>query len=410
MIASKTEILLNQSKYSLAYDMIKESLQNDPDNKELLYQLAICCVELKKKEEAWEILNHLLNLEPNDPFVFMVKAALHRDEEEYIEAFQSINNAIKINPFESTSYYERALIHVRVGNVDQAIEDTERALQFSSEDADYLNLLSILKKEKGEIDASNEILERALSLDPNNTFLMTRKAFALFDQGEREQAEELFKTSLQIEPDNRAAQMGYRQSIKAKYQWYYGFKKKLRKYQSKVNGNQLILIGMTMVFVMIGFMQVFEQFPSLRWFFSGIILILSIMAIGLIYLDPILNGVMLSDKKYAQTMTLLEKQYAKVTMILIIIGFLSFAMGMIQSQALLTVSGSILLLMPFFLKFLFLEEGAEYWSWFAGLSFVFLSYLSINQAITSGTVFNDAFVWILLLTSVHLWVKHIYRT
>lgn len=409
MIASKTEILLNQSKYSLAYNMIKESLEGDPDNKELLYQLAVCCLELKKSNEANEVLEQLLLLDPSDPFVFMVKAALHRDQEEFYEAFQAVNNAIQINPFESSAYYERALIHGQVGQIDKALEDVKKALQFDSEDADYLNLFSILKKSKGNIDEANEILERALRLEPNNTFLMTRKAFALFDQGKREEAEELFKASLQITPDNAAAQIGYRQSIKAKYQWYYGFKKKFRQYESKVNGNQLILIGMTVVFVMIGLMQIFEQFPSLRWFFSGIILIVSVIGVGLVYLDPILNGIMLGDAKYAQTMTSLEKQYAQVTMGLIIIGFLSFAWGIIQSNAFLTVSGSILLLMPFFLKFLFIKEAGKYWSWFAAMSFMVLSFFSVQLTNTVGTVFNDAFVWILLLTGVHLWVKHIYK-
>lgn len=409
MIASKTEILLNQSKFSLAYDMIKESLETDPDNEELLYQLAVCCLELKKSNEANEVLERLLQMDPNNPFAFMVKAALHRDEEEYVEAFQAINTAIQINPFESYVFYERALVHAEVGNINRAIEDVEKALQFNAEDADYLNLLSILKKSKGKTSEANEILERALRLEPNNTFLMTRKAFALFDQGERSQAEELFKASLQIAPDNAAAQLGYRQSIKAKYQWYYGFKKKLRKYESKVNGNQLILIGMTVVFVMIAFMQIFEQFPSLRWFFSGIILITSIIGIGLIYLDPILNGVMLGDKKYAQTMSPLEKQYAQVTMGLIIFGFIGFALGMIQSNAFFTVSGSILLLMPFFLKFLFFKEAGKYWSWFSAISFILLSYFSIEFSHTTGKVFNDAFIWILLLTGVHLWVKYTYK-
>lgn len=409
MIASKTEILLNQAKYSLAYDMIKESLQNDPDNTELLYQLSICCIELKKEEEAEEILDQLLHLNPKDPYVFFVKAALHREREEYREAFQCINDAIQLNPFQSIAYYERAIIQAKVGNLERAIEDVEKALQFDAEDADYMNLLSILKKKKGDIDGSNELLERALSIDPNNTYLMTRRAYALFDEGKREEAEELFQNSLRIAPDNVAAQQGYRQSIKAKYQWYYGFKKKFRKYQSKVNGNQLILIGMTLIFVMMGFMQIFEQFPSLRWFFSGIILIFSIIAIGLLYLDPILNGLMLGDKKYAQTMTQTEKQYAQITMVLIVIGFISFALGMIQSNALMIVSGSILLLMPFFLKWLFVKLSGKYWNTFSAISFFILSYFSIHFALNLDIVFNDAFVWILLLTAVHLWVNHIYK-
>ncbi len=93
-------------------------------------------------DEAVKYCKTLIERDHPDPYGFLVRAALHNQNEEVKEALADLNAAIKLDPKFAMAYTNRGWLHVERGELDKALADFSNAHKLSPRDPLIANNLA----------------------------------------------------------------------------------------------------------------------------------------------------------------------------------------------------------------------------------------------------------------------------
>ena len=169
--------LINLKNFKEAEKVLKQALDDDSDNVELLVNLAVCFLSQNEIDQSLELLNKAINLDPEfiDPKVFKVKAIAKKGYEDLISFYQTLKD--NFNKHDSRVLSELAH-HLFVYN------------DFFKSEKIYKYLYNLREFQK-------------------NIFIINRLALCLEYRLMNTEAETLYKKCLEIEPRFIDANLNY---------------------------------------------------------------------------------------------------------------------------------------------------------------------------------------------------------
>lgn len=133
---------------------------------------------------AVDALTYALEQHPFSAALYIRKAQLLVDQQNYTEAFDLLDQAMIYEPSSLDIYLTQADIHMRLFEQDKALEVVKTARQYASKDetAELHLLEATICETKGAVKAAIRHLQRALKTSPKHEMAMTR-LWELYDSG-----------------------------------------------------------------------------------------------------------------------------------------------------------------------------------------------------------------------------------
>ena len=117
------------------YDKILNLNPNDPS---ALTNRGITCGRLKRYDEALTDLNRSLELRPDDPETLMNRGVTYDDLERYEDALADYNRSLELKPDDSHTLANQGLTCGRLKRYDEALADFNRSLELRPNHPDTL--------------------------------------------------------------------------------------------------------------------------------------------------------------------------------------------------------------------------------------------------------------------------------
>ncbi len=224
-----------RGKWSEAEDLLRQALRLDPQNADVVLELANALAEQGKDEPMMAVL---LGYAGEDPRVtqmlgeaYVSGGRLKEAEQTFMdlslrqpaEPYHRYNlglveyrmgkldmaenaylRAVELDPQFSDAHYNLALLYIRNKEYPKALSHLEEAVRLR-EDADYLINYGVVLREMNRFDASQAALEHALSLDAGNTLALNNLGITHYLAGHTGDAKRAFTKTLELAPDDATA-------------------------------------------------------------------------------------------------------------------------------------------------------------------------------------------------------------
>lgn len=196
-------------------------------------QIATNLNQLKRFDDAVEVLKSLVQREPQNYNAFLSLGNLYRLNEKWLEAADAYTQALsRIDEPESKNwslYYFRGISYERAGQWDKAEPDFRKALSFQPEQASVLNYLGYSLIEKRiNLPEAFEMVEKAVSLRPNDGYIVDSLGWGHYQLGRYDEAAELLERAAGLRPEDAVindhlgdALWRVGRTLEARFQWQY---------------------------------------------------------------------------------------------------------------------------------------------------------------------------------------------
>lgn len=154
-----------------------------------------------RRQQAMDLLQQLLRIEPRHAFAWQLLAVLHHEAGDIAKAIELMGTAIRHHPLVGQFYANRGEMHRLAGNLDQAVADGEQAVRLEPRSAIAHGNLGIAWYHKGERDKAEACQREALRLDPNYLPAINNLGSICRDRKDREGAVAMYRRALDIRPD-----------------------------------------------------------------------------------------------------------------------------------------------------------------------------------------------------------------
>jgi tetratricopeptide (TPR) repeat protein len=222
MSLDRARLLLEQARFDLAIQELRQVLAADPNHAHAHALLSIALTETRQHQLALEEAQQAIALAPDESFHFYVMARVlhHRDEEK--EAESAVKEAIRLAPWHAPNYALLASIYLSLRRWQDALTAAEQGLALDPEHTGCANLRAMALTKLGRRIESLDTLRSALHRDPTNAFTHATQGWSLLEARQPEQAMQHFREALRLEPNLEYARAGIVEALKARnilYRW-----------------------------------------------------------------------------------------------------------------------------------------------------------------------------------------------
>jgi tetratricopeptide (TPR) repeat protein len=213
-------LLLEQSRYDLATQEVRQHLGEEPQDPVGHALLARCLLAQEEFAEATKAAEEAVGLGPDSAFSHYALALVlyHRNHE--AEAEPAIERAIELDPSVALYRSLKAGILFDLRRWQDALDAAEEGLALDAENDHCNNLRAMALVKLGRRDEAGATIESALERDPENAVTHANQGWTLLEKGETAKALEHFREALRLEPDLEWARQGVLEALKAHYPLY----------------------------------------------------------------------------------------------------------------------------------------------------------------------------------------------
>ena len=158
--------------YPRALDLVRDALNHQPQNTDLLERAANLYQRLGKHEEAIRSYQDILALHPRSPHILDAIGDSLVALERYDDAIGSYQNALAINSHRPQSHSGLGAIYARQGQYADSIREYEIALQIGGDDIDTRAFLCTQYWATNRYQDAEACLKHVLRRDPHNKSAM----------------------------------------------------------------------------------------------------------------------------------------------------------------------------------------------------------------------------------------------
>lgn len=176
VLLTEAEILREAGKNSEAYNLDDEALKSQPDNPDVLYDLAMTAEKLNRIDVMEELLRKVMKLQPDNAQAYNALGYTFADRNIRLdEARQLIEKALSLAPDDASIIDSLGWVKYRQGDTAGAIENLERAYRLRGDAEIAVHLGEVLWvsgrradaerywKEAGHKEPDNEVLRATLA-------------------------------------------------------------------------------------------------------------------------------------------------------------------------------------------------------------------------------------------------------
>lgn len=181
------------------YDKILQLNPNDPvtlNNRGAIYE------HMEKYDEALANYNRSLELKPDEPSILNNRGNAYGDLGKYDESLADYNRSLELRPDHPTTLYNRGNTYNELEKYDEALADFNHSLEFRPNDPDTLNNRGVTYAHMKKYDEALANYNRSLELRPNHPTTLNNRGSTYTELKKYEKALADFNRSLGLRPDH----------------------------------------------------------------------------------------------------------------------------------------------------------------------------------------------------------------
>lgn len=218
----RARLLLAQSRPAEAEREVMLALAAEPNDASALALLALTRANQGKNQAALPPAEEAVGLAPDRPYLHYVRAfVLHRMDRDD-DAFVAVHEALRLDPQDPNIFALLAAIELARRKWPAALEAAEAALAIEPEHIEAANLRSMALVRLGRRAEAMQTVESALQRDPDNAVSHANQGWKCLHRNDPRQAQEHFREALRLEPNLDYAREGMLQALKARNPVYRG--------------------------------------------------------------------------------------------------------------------------------------------------------------------------------------------
>ena len=197
--------LFKKKDFDEAKNICEEILEIEPKNFDVLHLYGIISFQTKNYDLSAELISKAIKINSNNAEAYNNLGIAFKKLNKFDSALESWNQAIKINPNFFEAYNNRGLIFVELKRLDDALESWNKAVEINPNFAEAYNnqgnVLSRMKKFNEALSSYNN----AIKINPNFAEAYNNRANILKEFKKFNEALEDCYKSITISPDNAKA-------------------------------------------------------------------------------------------------------------------------------------------------------------------------------------------------------------
>jgi tetratricopeptide (TPR) repeat protein len=327
-LLSHADVLLSQSRYEQADQILARLLATGYEGTELYKMVILCRVGQGRYAEAEEMCRMLLGRHPDDPFLFYIMATISHVHRDYKSAIEYLDEAIQMDPANDAFFAFKAQIWLQTKDFALAQSTSEVALELNAENTDALNVRAAALIALGKKSEAYETINKSLATDPENPDTHTNMGWGLLHHGETNKALDHFKQALKFNPMHDHAKYGMSEAMKSKFPVYRYFLQLMLWLGKMKSGNQwAIIIGGYIVYRVL--VKTAENVESLQPLLIPLIGIMLLFFLSTWIFSPLMNLYLLTNPYGRYTLDDEQKQSAKLVGIALAISIIFLTLAFI---------------------------------------------------------------------------------
>ncbi len=185
----------------------RKSVQENPDNSEMIADLGLALIDAGRMEEALALLQEQLEKDPRNPEALFGMGVLHSSQGNLDEAEKYFKENLSLNPDHLDTKYNLANLYTfdNKSNPEEAERYYQEVLIAVPDNLDAQNGLAAVYLQTGRIQDAIELWERITQESPQESVLFSNLGEAYFKAGRYDDATQASDRALANNPDNADA-------------------------------------------------------------------------------------------------------------------------------------------------------------------------------------------------------------
>ncbi len=196
-LLSYAKNLYNYSKIEKAYDIIDKILEINPDNEDALILKGKILFDRNETEKAKEIFSKFDKYTQN-PEVLNYQGLFALDELKFTDAIKLFSKAVNLDKKNSLYSYNLGNAYFFNGWYKEAVNAYKEAIILNPENTDYRYSLAYMYYEHEEYDKSYKEVEYILNINNNHSSTKVLKALILSKKANFIEAENILQSNIQL--------------------------------------------------------------------------------------------------------------------------------------------------------------------------------------------------------------------
>jgi tetratricopeptide (TPR) repeat protein len=197
--------LAAQARFAEAEIPLKQALQMEQNNLELLSLLGRVEGRLARHDEAISLLQRVVAAEPKKAEAHVNLAIALADAGKREEALKETSDAIELSPKLVSARLNKARLLADLHRNDEAEQNFSIAHQLAPTNFDVPFYWALLEKDRGQLEKQSSLFQQAVRLQPDNLTALMLLAQSLQQQSKDTEAIAVLRHMLQLKPDSENA-------------------------------------------------------------------------------------------------------------------------------------------------------------------------------------------------------------
>jgi tetratricopeptide (TPR) repeat protein len=213
---ARAVLLLQQSRYELAEQELRQLLAESPHDAQAHALLAVALSHQDKLDDAEAESGQAIVLAPDWAYSHFCRSLVMEQRRRFREAEQSAREAVRLDPGDADYRARLAMTLFTQGQWQATLDAAEEGLALDGDHAGCTQLRTMALTKLNRQSEAIATVDASLARDPDDALAHCNKGWALLHQSKPRPALEHFREALRIDPTFEYARMGMIEALKAK--------------------------------------------------------------------------------------------------------------------------------------------------------------------------------------------------
>ena len=198
-------LALQAGQFQKSIQLMGEALALDPDNPDVLCNLAECYLRQCRFEPASQCYRRLAELLPQSAEALHRLGVTQEQMHDWEAAAESYRRALAVQPDSPDLHGSLGRLQCKQGAFAEGVESYRRALALDANRHDIYNQMGNALAALGKFEAAAEAFRRALALQPHSAETAYGLGYLFERQGDLDSAQDSYRKALELNPRMGAA-------------------------------------------------------------------------------------------------------------------------------------------------------------------------------------------------------------
>lgn len=221
MNIERATLLLEQSRYEMAEQELRQALAQSPDEAYAHALLGLCLNYQHRYDEATQAAQTAIFLAPDLPFSHYILGYILCERYDLTAAQTAVSEAIRLNPYQASYFALLSRCKYNQKLWKESLDASTKGLALDPENVECSNYHALSLSQLGQGDEAIKAVESAIAISPEDASSYASSGWILLSHGKSpNKALEYFREALRLNPTLEWARQGVVEALKAKNPLY----------------------------------------------------------------------------------------------------------------------------------------------------------------------------------------------